>query len=201
MIIDALFFVTILLGFWSGFSRGIIKTVMYVFASIFGFIVAAKFTQSATEILKQLFNTDSALMPLFGFLTCLGLTIAAIQLLAKGLEGILQSTGINIINKVFGGIFLSAIFVLIYSVLLWFGDMSHILNEEQKKQSVTYPILEQYPGQVKQIWTRVSPNFKDFWDQTLHFIDEMEAQSKQPRDDGQPEIYDIDDDAPIDDDF
>jgi membrane protein required for colicin V production len=139
-------------------------------------------------------------MYLLGFITCLGLTIVAIQLLAKGLEGILQSTGINIINKFFGGVLMSAIFVLMYSVLLWFTDKSHLLKEEQKAQSATYSLLEQYPGQVKAIWVRVAPNFKDFWEQTLDFIDKMEQNTIQ-KDSGKTEIYDIEDDAPKDDEY
>ena len=78
--------------------------------------------------------------------------------------------------------------------------LSHLLKPDQKEQSATYSILEQYPGQVKQVWTRVSPSFKDFWDQTIDFIDQMENQSLQ-RNDDQPEIYDIEDDAPQDDEF
>ena len=125
MIIDAIFFLTVLGGFWSGFARGIIKTVMYLFASFFGFVVAVKFAPAATDLLRTVFNSQSALMPLLGFITCLGLTIVAIQLLAKGLEGILQTARLNIINKFFGGVLMSGIFVLFYSVLLWFADKSH----------------------------------------------------------------------------
>ena len=192
MIIDAIFFITVLFGFYSGFSRGIIKTVMYIFASVFGFIVAVRFAPAATDLLRQVFDSNSPLMGLLGFITCLGLTIVGIQLLARGLEGILQTARINIINKFFGGVLMSAIFVLMYSVLLWFADMSHLVKPEQKKQSATYSLLQQYPGQVKQLWVRVSPSFKSFWDQTIDFIDQMEAQSIEQNGD-QPTIYDIED--------
>ena len=192
MIIDAIFFLTVLGGFWSGFSRGIIKTVMYLFASFFGFIVAVKFAPAATDLLTQLFNTSSPLMYLLGFITCLGLTIVAIQLLAKGLEGILQTARINIINKFFGGVLMAAIFVLFYSIMLWFADMSHLLTDKTKNESATYKILEQYPSQAKQIWTRVQPTFEDFWNQSLDFIDKMEDNSIQ-RNDSEPNIYDLED--------
>ncbi len=194
MIIDAIFFITVLGGFWSGFSRGIIKTVMYLFASFFGFIVAVKFAPAATDILTQLFNSTSPLMYLLGFISCLGLTVIGIQLLAKGIEGILQSARINIINKFFGGVLMSAIFVLFYSVLLWFADKSHLIDEATKTESATYVILKQYPGQVKEIWARVQPSFEDFWNQSLDFIDQMEDSSIK-RNDGEAEIYDIEDEG------
>ena len=194
MIIDGIFFLTVLGGFYSGFSRGIIKTVMYVFASFFGFIVAVKFAPSATDLLVQLSGSNSPLMYLLGFISCLGLTIVGIQLLAKGLEGILQSARINIINKFFGGVLMAAIFVLMYSVLLWMADSAHLVEEKTKKESATYKILKEYPSQVKVIWTRVQPTFEDFWNQSLNFIDQMEDNSIQ-RDDSQPEIYDIEDDG------
>jgi len=194
MIIDGFFFLSVLGGFYSGFSRGIIKTVMYVFASFFGFIVAVKFAPAATDLLIQLTGSSSPLMYLFGFISCLGLTIVAIQLLAKGLEGILQSARINIINKFFGGVLMAAIFVLMYSVLLWMADSARLVTDKTKTESATYKILKEYPSQVKVIWTRVQPTFEDFWNQTLNFIDQMEDNSIQ-RDDSQPEIYDIEDDG------
>lgn len=194
MIIDAIFFLTVLGGFWSGFSRGIIKTVMYLFASFFGFIVAVKFAPAATDLLRTVFNSSSALMPLLGFITCLGLTIVAIQLLAKGLEGILQTARINIINKFFGGVLMAGIFVLFYSVLLWFADKSHLLTQTTKDESATYKLLEQYPGQAKELWARVQPTFEDFWNQSLDFIDQMEDSSIK-RNDGEAEIYDIEEEG------
>ena len=194
MIIDAIFFITVIAGFYIGFSRGIIRTVMYLFASFFGFIVAVKFAPAATDLLTQLFDTTSPLMYLLGFISCLGLTIVAIQLLAKGLESILQTARINIINKFFGGVLTAAIFVLFYSVMLWFADKSHLLNEKTKTESATYKILKDYPGQAKEVWAKVQPSFEDFWNQTLSFIDKMEDTSIQ-RDDSNPKIYDLEDEG------
>ena len=89
---------------------------------------------------------------------------------------------------------MSGIFVLFYSVLLWFADKSHLLTQATKDESATYTLLEQYPGQAKELWTRIQPTFEDFWNQTMDFIDQMEDSSIK-RNDGETEIFDIEEEG------
>ena len=121
-------------------------------------------------------------MYLLGFVSCLGLTIVAIQLLAKGLEGILQSARINIINKFFGGVLMAAIFVLMYSVLLWMADSAHLVAEKTKIESATYKILKEYPSQVKVIWTRVQPTLNHLYKSYRFSRQQTPHRSKQKPD-------------------
>lgn len=192
MMIDLFFAIIAGYGFFIGYSRGIIKTILYVLAFFFGFVVAVKFAPSATDILTRVFDQQSPMMYLAGFTLCLALTIIFIRLVAKGMEGILQSANINIINQFFGGLLLASVLTLLYSGLLWFGASARLLNEENTKESITYPFLQKYPHKFKEVIVVIQPTFEDFWNQSLDFIDRMQETSVE-KTETEPKIYDIED--------
>ena len=72
-----------------------------------------------------------------GFLLAFVLTMFLIRLFARGLEGLLERANINIVNQVAGGLLLSGLMILLYSVILWFGDKSHLIDDATKRQSLT----------------------------------------------------------------
>lgn len=195
MVIDIIFVITILYGFYLGFTKGIIQTVFTVLSIFFGMMAAFKFSHATTDFLEKAFNNQNPLMFLAGFLLSFVITMILIRMIARGLEGILKTANINIINKLAGGVLLGGVLVLLYSVLLWFGDQARLVNTQTKQTSVTYPYLEQFPPQARAIASRFEPVFQDFWNQSLDMMDNLEQMSL-PREESKPNIYDIEDDEP-----
>ena len=98
MAIDIMFVIMVLIGFYIGFSRGIIKTVLSVLSIIFGIIAGFKFAGPMETFLIQATGQDRPIMFVVGFLLSFAIVMILIRMLAKGLESILQSANINIIN-------------------------------------------------------------------------------------------------------
>lgn len=190
MVIDIIFLIVAGYGFFIGYSRGIIKTILYTISIVFGFIIAAKFAPAATDLLITLFDNRSSMMYLAGFLLCLTLTILLIRLFAKGLEGLLKTANINVINQFLGGGLMAGLLVLLYSMLLSFGEKAHLLNDENTKDSRSYAYLKEFPGQAKRFANWVAPALEDVWDESIRFIDKMEDKSLK-KDESEPHIYDI----------
>lgn len=192
MIIDIIFLIVAGWGFYQGYSRGIIKTVFTVFSIIFGLMVAFKLAPAATRFLETAFHTDNPLTFIAGFLMAFVLTMIIIRMTAQFLEKTLQAANINVINKFAGGLLLVSLYTLIYSMLLWFGDKSHIVTAQTSKDSITYPFLKEFPGKMKVAYDFVKPGFRDFWQESVKFIDRMEAKSLE-KTESEPTIFDIPD--------
>ena len=192
MAIDIIFAIVLLYGFYVGYSRGIIGTVFTVLSIVFGLMAAFKFAPAATRFLETAFNSNSPLMFLAGFILAFVGTMLLIRFLARGLEGILQTININFINQIAGGILLSAIMVLIYSVLLMFAERSHMITDDTRQRSMTYPYLQQFPDQMQGVYAYTKPIFLEFWDESVEFMDKMEEMSVK-RNDSNPNIFDIED--------
>ena len=192
MVIDIIFVITILYGFYLGFSRGIISTVFTVLSIVFGMMAAFKFAPATTDFLEKAFNNNNPLMFLAGFLLSFVLTMIIIRMFARGLEGILQTANINVINKLAGGMLLAGVMVLLYSVLLWFGDQARLVDLKTKQTSMTYPYLEKFPEQTKDIAYRFKPMFEEFWNNSLDMMDRLEDMSVQ-HEESKPNVYEIPD--------
>ncbi|MAT53328.1 MAG: hypothetical protein CMN32_02525 [Saprospirales bacterium] len=192
MIIDILFLIVAGWGFYQGFTKGIIKTFFTIFSILFGLVVAFKLSPAATRFLETAFNTESAFTFVAGFLMVFLLTMIVIRLLAKFVESALQSANINFINQVIGGIVLGALYTLMLSYLIWFADASHIIKEKTKTESMTYTQLKEFPSKMKSVYEFVKPAFRDFWNESIRFMDKLEEQNLEQTD-SQHTIFDVPD--------
>ena len=191
MVIDIVLLIFAGYGFYLGFSRGIIKTVFTVLSYVFGLMAAFKFTPPMTKFLENTID-DNPLMFVAGFLLSFVLTIILIRMLARGIEGLLETANINFINQAAGGVLLAVVMILVYSMVLWFGDRSHILDESTKEESMTYSYLETFPEQVWHVGKILRPTFEEFWDASVDFMDRLEQNAD--RSEPNTRIFDIEDD-------
>lgn len=191
MAIDAIFLILAGWGFFIGFSRGIIKTVFTFFSVVFGIMAAMKFGPAATRFLETAFGDTSAWLFFAGTLLAFVLTMMIIRMIANGLEGILESANINIINKFMGGMLFAALLTLMYSIILWVGEQAHVVTPKTTASSMTYPYLERFPSQMRSVYDIASPSFKQFWDEAVEAMDKV--QETVERTESDPAIYDIPD--------
>ena len=192
MVIDAMFVILAGWGFYQGYSRGILKTVFTAFSIVFGIMAAFKLAPAATRFIETAFHSNSPLNFIAGFLLSFTLTMIIIRMAASFLEKILQAGNINVINKFAGGILLSSLYTLLLSVLLWFGTEAHIVTEQTATESHAYPYLREFPGKMKGVYHFVQPGFKDFWHESVKFMDRMQEKSLQQTE-SKPTIFDIPD--------
>lgn len=170
--IDLLCLVVGAYGFWVGYSRGIIQTVLTILSFLFGIIAALKYGNIVAEVLADFFPSGGGLLALAGVILTFVLTMAIFRLVSRALEGILESININFINQILGGTLTSLFFIFIFSVLLQFGDRSGLLDNS-KQSSVTYPLLEPLPDQVYAISRRYWPFVMSLYDNVLDLMDQL----------------------------
>jgi membrane protein required for colicin V production len=177
MAVDIIFAAVVVYGFYLGYNRGIIRTVLTLLSYLIGLLAAFKFAPDVTHFLQQNFG-GGPLMIVAGFVTTFVIAVLIIRLISKGLEGVLKTANINILNRVLGGFLVAATFVLLYSVLLDFGERSNIITPEIKAANYTYPFLDEYPGYAYNLGQRILPILTDFWDFTVDFMDQMQELSR-----------------------
>ena len=193
MVIDVMFIITLLYGFYLGFSKGIIGTVFSIVSILFAVMAALKFGPATTDFLEKALGTQNPLMFLAGMLLTFVVVMIIIRTFARTLEGLLQTANINIINQLFGGVLLGGLLLVLFSVLVWFGDQARVIDNNTKRTSMTYPYIEKIPGQAKGIVYQFKPMFEEFWNSSMDMMDRLEEMSVE-QSESQPEIYDIEED-------
>lgn len=200
MPIDLICMVAFFYGFWRGFNQGIISTVFNILAYVFGIVLAFKMTPTATNILEKLFNSDNPMMYVAAFVVNVVFIMFIVRQAARGFEGILRSLYLNVINQAIGGAIMGLVSVLIFSILVWFGDKAGMIGEQTISESRTYPFLIEMPGKAKVMAERFKPFLLDTWDTSIKWMDQLENYGEKktegaPGTEGQPHIYQLPDDG------
>lgn len=188
MVLDITCFLFAAYGFYLGFSKGIIGTFFTIVSLTIGIVAAFKFTPATTKFLETVSGNTNPLWFVAGLALSFFIVMILLRMISKTIEGLLESANINVVNQFLGGVILSAIFILIFSVLVWFGDQGKMIDRNTKVTSITYPYLEQYPVHVKDVAYRFKPMFLDFWNQSMTMMDRLEKISIE-----QTEQIDIED--------
>jgi membrane protein required for colicin V production len=193
MWIDIVLLIVAGLGFMVGFSRGIIKTIFTVLSVTIGVIASIRFTPAVTNFLKDLTNEHSPLMFIAGLLLSFTLSWLFLRLISRGLEGILQTANINIINQAAGGALTASVAILVYAVLLSFLVASSAETEANMTQdSRTYPYIKEYPSKVWEVAGELKEPIQKFWSYAIDMMDGMENIGQKSESENY--FYDIEDD-------
>lgn len=165
MVIDIICLVFLAYGFWIGYSKGIIATVLTLASYVIGVMAAMKFGPIMGDIVLNLVPQGGhAIAFLAGVIIVFILTLVLFKILAKGMTSFLETVNINFINQILGGVLSGLFFVFIYSGLVYFGDQSKIISDEAREDSITYPVLEKLPDVVIDQGKALYPVFRDFYD-------------------------------------
>lgn len=158
MWIDLIFAVVAAAGFYWGYSRGIIRTVVSVVALFVGFVLAVRFAPDVTAVLTRLFDAEpGGAWPLIGFVVAFAIVLLALRLVATAIERLLTQLRLNVVNKAAGGLAAALLATLVFSLLLMFVNSARLIPDEAKRTSVTYASLEAFPAQAYALLGRARP--------------------------------------------
>ena len=174
MVIDIVCLIFLAYGFWVGYSRGIISTVLSLASYLFGVLAAMKFGPIAAEMIFDAFPAvTSAGAFVIGVVLLFFMTLILFRIIARGMTGFMERVNINFINQVLGGVLSGLFFTFIFSGLVYFGDRSKIITDELKAASITYPVLIQLPDIVIEKGKAIFPIFYDFYEQAVDAMDRL----------------------------
>lgn len=178
MLIDLFVAVVIALGFYLGYTRGLIKTVFDSLSLVIGILAALKLSPVVISILQEIIKTSPAITFILGVVITFIGVMALIRFLGRKLEDMLEAVNINFINKIAGGALQALFFAYLLSLGLWLINNLNVLNPATKSASITYPLLEPLPEKGKAVFTSIKPLFKGFWDKTVEAMDSINGQKK-----------------------
>jgi membrane protein required for colicin V production len=179
MLLDIIVAIVISLGFYLGYSRGLIKTVFDSLSLVVGILAALKLSPIVISILQEIIKTSPAITFLLGVvLTFIGV-MALIRFVGKKLEDMLEAVNINIINKFAGGALQALFFAYLLSLVFWLVNSLNVLNPGTKQASITYSLLEPLPEKGKAVYASLKPIFKGFWDKTVEAMDSIKEKNKE----------------------
>lgn len=151
--LDIIIALPIIVGIILGLIRGLIKEVLAIVGIILGIVVARIYAGDAAAWLLTVSTWDINLLQPIAAL-CIFMVVAIIcNLLARLLTKLFKLISLNWINRLIGGLFGAAKWILIVAVIITCVDMLdgvlHFIKPELKQSSVLYPYALQLTQALK----------------------------------------------------
>lgn len=179
MILDIIVVIAVAFGFYTGYSRGLIKTVFDTLSLVIGVVAALKLSPVVIGILEGFISTNPAITFLIGIVLTFIVVMALIRFIGRKLEDVFEAANINFINQIAGGGVQALFFAFLLSMALWLMNNLNVLNPSIKESSITYSLLEPLPEAGKGLWISLKPMFTEFWDKTLETMDLIKDKTQE----------------------
>lgn len=174
MAIDIICLIFLAYGFWIGYSKGIISTVLSLASYVFGVLAAMKFGPIFGDMIfgwAPVLTSVGAFI--IGVIAVFVMTLVLFRIVAKGLTSFMENININFINQILGGVLSGLFFTFIFSGLVFFGDQSRIITDDLSASSITYKPLTQIRVAVWAQGKTLYPVFRDFYDKSVDAMDRL----------------------------
>jgi membrane protein required for colicin V production len=171
MIIDIIVFALVILGIFKGWRNGFVLGIFSVLAFIIGLAAAIKLSAVVAEKLGENISISQRWLPVLAFALVFFLVVFLVRLGAKAIEGVLRITMLGWLNKLGGVLLYVLLYLLIFSVLLFYAQQLGIVRQESADVSITYPIIYPMAPEVMAVIGDVIPFFKDMFAELESFFD------------------------------
>jgi membrane protein required for colicin V production len=192
MFIDILCLAASAYGFFLGFKEGIVNTVFRTLSIFIAMMAAFKFSPYMTEMLEKGFDVNNPLMFIVGFVVTFFLVLWLLRLAGNLVTQGMEVAHVNLPNQVIGGTVLAFIFVIFYSIVVWFVDSAGMIEGNTKGSSYTFRYLEPLPQKTFSFLGTMKPSFQKFFQKTNQVMDGVEK-SRVKHTETKTDIYDIQD--------
>lgn len=171
MILDILFAVLIALAIFKGYQRGLVVGIFSLIAIIVGLAAAMKLSAAIAGYIGQTVRVSDRWLPILSFIIVFLLVLWLIRLGARLIQKAMEMATLGWVNRLGGILLYAVIFILVYSVLLFYAEQVHLLQPDIIRQSVTYSFVQPWGPRVINGFGNLIPLFRDMFGELESFFD------------------------------
>ncbi len=170
MILDLLLAVAIILAVIKGFQRGLIIGVFSLVAVIIGLAAAMKLSIVVAGYVGEAVNVSDEWLPVISFALVFIAVVLLIRLGANAIERTVEIVMLGWVNRLGGVLLYAAIYIVVFSVLLFYAEQVDLIRPETIEKSLTYSFIQPWGPKVIDSIGTIIPLFKGmFSDLELFF--------------------------------
>lgn len=169
--IDIITLLVLAVAVFKGIRNGLVMAIFSFVALLLGILAALKLSASTALWLEDTVQVSARWIPLLAFLLVFFVVVIGVNMIGKLLEATTKWAFLGWVNKGAGIIFYTVIYLLIWSVLLFYLDKLSVISEAAIESSVTYPIIAPW-GLTAIDWiASIIPIFKDIMTEIGNFLE------------------------------
>lgn len=170
MILDIIFAVIIVLAIIKGYQRGLIIGLFSLVAIIIGLAAAIKLSAVVAGYIGNAVKISEQWLPVISFAVVFIIVVLLIRLGANAIERVVEVVMLGWVNKIGGIILYAAIYIIVFSILLFYAEQLKLLQQETTRESVTYSFVQPWGPKAINAIGSVIPFFKDMFEDLKNFF-------------------------------
>ena len=170
MLLDIILLVLLILAVIKGYQRGLIVGVFSLIAIIVGLAAAIKLSTVVAEYIGKAVKISDTWLPVISFAVVFILVVLLIRLGANMLQKTVEIALLGWVNRLGGILLYVAIYLIVYSVILFYVEQVKLIQPETIQNSVTYTFIQPWGPRVINGFATVIPFFKDMFAELQSFF-------------------------------
>ena len=177
MLIDVLLFVFLVIALIKGLRNGFVIAIFSFLGIIIGLAAAMKLSTWVAGWLKDSTSINASWLPFLAFMLVMVGVLLLIRLGAGMIHTALKLAMLGWLNKLAGILLYAALYITIYSVLLFYAGKMHLLKAETFAASQSYPFIQPWGPKAIELFGALIPWFKGMFEELSHFFETLPAKA------------------------
>lgn len=171
MSIDVFFYFILIIAVFKGFSKGLIVGVFSFLAFIIGLAAALKLSVVVAVYLESSTGASGKWLPFLSFIIVFTFVVLLVSIGARILKRTISFAMLGWADKIGGIILYVLIYTLIFSILLFFGEKTSLINAASIENSNVYNYVAPWGPKVINNLGKVVPLFRDMFQELQSFFE------------------------------
>lgn len=171
MLIDIIFLCLMAMAFFKGIKKGLILAVFSLVGLIVGLAAAMKLSVVVAEYLKDTVNVSAKWLPFLSFILVFIGVLILVRIGATAIEKTMELVMMGWLNKLGGIILYVALYIVLFSIFLFYAEKLNLINPNTIAASKTYSYLQPWGPKVMDMIGTVIPWFKDMFTELEKFFE------------------------------
>lgn len=163
MLIDLIFALLMVFAIIHGYRRGLIVAVFSFVAVIIGLAAAVKLSAVVAKYIGHTVKISERWLPIIAFVVVFLAVVLLIRLGAKAIQKLTETLLLGWVNRLGGIILYAAIYITVFSILLFYAGQIKIIRPETVRSSVTYSFIQPWGPKAMNALASLVPFFKDMF--------------------------------------
>jgi membrane protein required for colicin V production len=173
MIIDIIITIVLIIAVIKGYRQGLIVALFSVIALIIGLAAAMKLSVVVAGYIGRTVKISDQWLPVISFAVVFFIIVLLVRWGAALLQKGVEIAMLGWVNRLGGILLYVVLYVLIFSVIIFYADQLQFIKPETKSQSVTYSYIQPCGPKVMNSIGKVIPFFKGMFNDLEVFFDNV----------------------------
>ena len=171
MVIDIIFVILLVIAVIKGYQRGLIVGIFSFLAILIGLAAAIKLSAVVAGYIGQTVKVSEKWLPIISFVVVFIIVVLMVRLGANLLQKSVEAVMLGWVNRLGGIVFYSAIYITVFSVLLFYAEQIQIIKQGSISSSVTYSFVQPWGPKAINAFGSVIPLFRDMFEELERFFE------------------------------